>query len=82
MFKRIDQSPALAKLLERLTTTLAKQRGLPVVIGIMLVIVSFVLQSVNIAAQSPLLEFAGVAALHIGVLVALIGLLVSEALGK
>lgn len=82
MFKRIDQSPALARFLELLSSTMAKQRGLPVVIGILLVIVSFVLQSIEVFAPSQWLELAGVIFLHVGVITTLVGLLVSEALGK
>ena len=82
MFKRIDQSPALARFLEFISTALARQRGLPVVIGILMVIVSFVLQAFNVFVDSRFLELVGVVVLHLGVLAALIGLLVSEALGK
>ncbi len=82
MFKRIDQSPALARFLEFISSTVAKQRGLPVLIGILFIIISFALQSVEILSPSPLLEWIGVAFLHVGLIIALIGLLVSEALGK
>ena len=42
MFKRIDRSPTLARLLERLSATLARQRGLPIVLGVILVVLLFV----------------------------------------
>lgn len=82
MFKRLDESPAVGRFFELLTTTLAKKRGLPVVIGIALIVVSFVLQLIEVFVPSPALEALGVSALHIGILVALIGLLLAEALGK
>jgi len=82
MFKRIDRSPRLAKLIEYMSTFLAKQRGLPVVIGIVLVVVSLFVQSVNVYAHSQLLELVGVIAQHIGILAALLGLLLAEPLGK
>lgn len=81
MFKRIDSSPGLSRFLALVTERMAKQRGLPVVIGIFLVIVSFVVQSVNVYAQSQVLELIGVIVHHVGLLTALIGLLVSEVLG-
>lgn len=81
MFKRIDQSPTLARFFERLTSLLARQRGLPVVIGIVLVIISFIVQIVNVYVGAPWLEIIGISALHIGVIIALGGLLLSEALG-
>ena len=82
MFKRIDRSPRLAKLIEYMSTFLAKQRGLPVVIGIVLVVVSLFVQSINVYAHSQLLGLVGVIAQHIGILAALIGLLLAEPLGK
>jgi hypothetical protein len=82
MFKQIDRSPRLAKLIEYMSTLMAKQRGLPVVIGIVLVIVSFVVQAIDVYVQSQLLALIGVATLHIGILAALIGLLLAEPLGK
>ena len=44
MFKRIDRSPALARFLENLSASLAKQRGLPIALGVLLVAISFVVQ--------------------------------------
>jgi vacuolar-type H+-ATPase subunit I/STV1 len=81
MFKRIDSSPGLSRLLARVTEGMAKRRGLPVVIGIFLVIVSFIVQGVNVYANSQTLELIGVIIQHVGLLTALIGLLVSEVLG-
>ena len=81
MFRRIDSSPALSRFLARVTERMAKQRGLPVVIGIFLVIISFIVQSINVYTHSQTLELIGVIVQHVGLLTALIGLLVSEVLG-
>jgi hypothetical protein len=82
MFKRIDRSPRLAKLIEYISTFMAKRRGLPVVVGVVLVIVSLVIQVVNIYVQSQFLALVGVITQHVGILAALIGLLLAEPLGK
>lgn len=82
MFKRIDRSPMLARWIERLSTFLARRRGLPVVAGIVLVIVSFVLQLLDIYAASQLLRLCAVVLQNVGILMALIGLLLAEPLGK
>ena len=82
MFRRIDRSPTLSRMIERLSSLLARQRGLPVVLGIALVIIGFVIQVVNVALNSPLLEIGGLIFNSGGVLVALIGLLLAEPLGK
>lgn len=82
MFKRIDRSPFLARWIERLSTFLAQRRGLPVVTGIALVILSFILQFLNVYMPSQALQVFGVIFLHVGILLALIGLLLAEPLGK
>ncbi len=82
MFKRFDESPTIARLFEGLTTALAKRRGLPVVLGVFLVLVSLVLQSAFVFTRSPFIELLGVITLHVGILSALLGLALAEALGK
>jgi len=82
MFKRINESEALAKFIANLSEFMSKRRGLPVVIGIGIVIVSFVLQIFDVYSDSQLLELISVITLNVGILTALIGLLLSEPLGK
>ncbi|MBC8097911.1 MAG: hypothetical protein H7Y11_00580 [Armatimonadetes bacterium] len=81
MFNRLDRSQFLSKLIDNLSNVVARQRGLPIVIGIGLVILSFVIQLLNVAVGSPLLDLLGVVALHVGVLTALIGSLLVNPLG-
>jgi hypothetical protein len=81
-FKSIDRSPGLAKLIANLSSLMAKQRGLPVVIGIALVIVSLVVQLLNVVVHSPVLEAIGIIVQHVGILAGLIGLLLAEPLGR
>ncbi len=80
--KRIDQSPGLAKFIAGLSEFMAKRRGLPVIIGIGLVIVSFVLQLFDVYSTSQLLHLIGVITQNLGILIALIGLLLAEPLGR
>jgi len=82
MFKRVDRSPLLARWIERLSTFLARRRGLPVVAGIVLVILSFVLQLLDVFAASQVLRLLSVILQNVGILLALIGLLLAEPLGK
>lgn len=82
MFKRIDRSSWLAKFIASLSEFMAKRRGLPVVIGIGLVLISFVLQILDVYSTSQTLHLISVVTLNIGILTALIGLLLSEPLGK
>ena len=82
MFKRFDESPAIGRFFEALTAALAKKRGLPVVIGIIFIVISFVLHLINAFLPAPALEVLSIIALHLGLLAALIGLLLAEALGR
>lgn len=82
MFKRIDRSPALARFLEHLSAALARQRGLPVVLGVLLVAISFVVQLINVYNPSQALDLIWTLTHHLGLLIALIGLLLVEPLGQ
>lgn len=82
MFKRIDESSWLASRIASFSEFMSKRRGLPVVIGIGLIIISFVLQLVDIYATSQALHLIGVITLNVGILMALIGLLLADPLGK
>ena len=82
MFKSLDRNERLLGLVKWLSTSLARNRGLPVVVGIGLVIVAFIIQTINVYADSQLLELLGVIVQHVGILTALIGLVMAEPLGK
>jgi hypothetical protein len=82
MFKRIDQSSLLARFIAFISEFLAKRRGLPVILGITLVILSLVVQLIDVYAESKLLHLVGILSQHLGIIIALIGLLLAEPLGK
>jgi hypothetical protein len=82
IFRRIDRSQFLIKLLERTSNLLAKRRGLPVVIGVVLIIISFVLRIINISTDNETIEIIGMITNYAGILIALIGLMLAEPLGK
>lgn len=81
MFRRIDQSETLIQLTERLSSSLARRRGAGIIIGILMIVVGFVLQLVNIQAQSIAIEYAQVIFHNLGIIVALIFLLLIDPLG-
>ena len=82
MFKRIDQSSLLARFIAFISEFLAKRRGLPVILGIVLVIVSLIVQLIDVYAESKPLYLVGILSQNLGIVIALIGLLLSEPLGK
>lgn len=82
MFKAIDRSLALSRLIAIVSESIAKRRGLPIVLGILITIVGFICQLLDYANPSPALSLIGFVSQSMGTLIALIGLLVSDALGK
>ena len=82
MFKRIDQSSRFGRMLESLSSGLAKRLGLPIIIGIGLVIVAFIAQILNLLAPSSFWEWLWAISLHVGLITALIGIVVAEPLGR
>jgi hypothetical protein len=82
MMRRMDESPFLNRMLQTVSARMAKQRGLPVVIGIAMILVSMLVGLLNVALDSKLLDALYVILHDGGIVVALIGLLMVEPLGK
>jgi hypothetical protein len=82
MFRRIDRSVFLSRAIDRISHLAARQRGLPAVIGILMVFTGFVLQMVTFFTPSPPLAFLAIVLNGLGVITALVGLLLAQPLGK
>lgn len=82
MLKRIDRSRTLSRFLEYFSNALARRRGLPIVLGIVFVAIAFALQVVSIYKPSQTIELLGVFFHHMGILIALVGVLLAVPLGK
>jgi nucleoside recognition membrane protein YjiH len=82
MFRSIDRSKTLSRSLEGMSASLAKRRGLIPVIGVILIIISFAVHLVSLAFPIPLLEIIWSITHHLGLILALIGLLLIEPLGR
>jgi hypothetical protein len=82
MMRRLDESPFLNRMLQTVSTRMAKQRGLPVVVGIAMILVSMLVGLLNVALDSKILDALYVILHDGGIVVALIGLLMVEPLGK
>ncbi len=85
MFRGIDRSKTLSRSLEGMSNTLAKRRGLLPLMGILLVIVSFIIRlimpfTVGLPAYA-VLDLLWTITHHLGILMALIGILLIEPLG-
>lgn len=82
MFRRIDQSTFLIRRLEWVSTFLARRRGLPVIIGIVLIAVGAIIEVINISIGSPIVQTVHILLHNIGLIAALVGLLLAEPLGR
>lgn len=80
--RQIDRSPLLIRLLETVSGFLAKQRGLPIVIGIFFIVGGAVLEFLNVAFQSPAVEMVEIIFRNFGLVSALVGILLLEPLGQ
>lgn len=79
--KQIDKSPFLIKVITQLSSFLSRQRGLPIVFGLGLLIVGALLEFINILVGNPILAMVEVALRSFGLITALIGILLLEPLG-
>lgn len=82
MKKQIDRSQTLIKVLERISNWLAKQRGMPIVIGIIFITGGGVLEFLNVAFESSAVSMIEIIFRTFGIVTALVGILMLEPLGQ
>ncbi|MCA9882195.1 MAG: hypothetical protein KC546_09740 [Anaerolineae bacterium] len=82
MFRKIDQSNILARLIQHLSSWLAKNRGLPIVIGIVLLLASTIIQLFGAGNEDATIQVVELLLQNGGIIIALIGILLMEPLGK
>ena len=90
MFRFIDRSPKISRLLERTTATLARQRGLPLVAGVVLVVMSLILFAIILfglvssdKAPSAFLWFClPLCLIHLAVFLGFLGAMIAVPLGE
>lgn len=90
MFRSIDRSSRISRLLERTTGAMARQRGLPMVVGVVLVVVSLILFGVILIAlvssdkaPSAFLWFCfPLCIIHLAVFLGFLGALIAVPLGE
>ncbi len=82
MIKALDRSARLSALIQRLSHTLAAQRGLPIVIAIGLTLLSLIVHIAWIATNNAVIGIIGCVILHIAILVGFFGVLLVEPLGR
>ncbi|MCA9914092.1 MAG: hypothetical protein KC496_12120 [Anaerolineae bacterium] len=82
MFKQIDESPLLIRALARLSNYLSRHKGLPMILGVIMIILATIVELVNVSVGSDLLAVIQILLRNVGILITLIGFLLVEPLGK
>lgn len=79
--RKIDESSFLIRLLTNISNTLTRQRGLPIVVGILLIAGGGILEFVNVAFESSIIAMVEIALRNFGIITALVGIILLEPLG-
>jgi hypothetical protein len=82
MNNRLDRSQTLIRVLKIVSTWLAKQRGLPIVVGVIFIIGGGTLEFLNVAFESPAVSMVEIIFRTFGLATALVGILMLEPLGQ
>ena len=83
LYKQIDQSTRLADALKNLSSGLAQRRGLPLIVAIGLTILSLITHILlAFSPDSVVLSILASVSLHAAILIALIGVLLAEPVGR
>lgn len=80
--EKLNRSQRLGRLISFFAGRLANYRGAPIVLGILLVFISLGIQIVAVLTALKGLLLAGIIILHIAIIIALLGVLLAEPLGK
>ena len=77
-----DRSPRIKSLIKWLSSTLAAQRGLPVMGALFLTVFSLVVHIAWIATRNDVIGVCGFLVLHLAILIGFLGVLLAEPLGR
>ncbi len=79
--RKIDESSFLIRLLTNISNTLTRQRGLPIVVGILFIAGGGILEFVNVGFESSIIEMVEIVLRNFGIITALVGIALLEPLG-
>jgi hypothetical protein len=82
IYNKLNRSERLSRLIAWLSATLAAQRGLPVILAIVLTVLSLIVHIAWIATGSTFVGICGFGLLHLAILVGFLGVLLAEPLGR
>ncbi len=78
----LNRSRALGRVINFFSTRLAHYRGVPLVIGLLLIVISFVTHLIATITGSTAWQVVAFTLLHAAIFVGLLGILLAEPLGK
>jgi hypothetical protein len=79
---RLNRSRVLGRLIAFVSVRLAQHRGVPILLGIILVVLSWLLHIIAALTSSATWQFIAFTTLHLAIFVGLLGVLLAEPLGK
>ena len=78
----LDRSPRIKSLIKWLSSSLAAQRGLPVMGALFLTVFSLVVHLAWVATGNAIVGVCGFLLLHVAILIGFLGVLLAEPLGR
>lgn len=82
MFRRIDRSQVLIKAVANLSNFIARNRGVPILLGIVLIIAGMIFELLNVSLGSNIIAVVHILLRNIGLVVALIGIMMLVPIGE
>ncbi len=82
LLDKLNRSRTLARVITFFSTRLAHYRGVPILAGVILTVVSFFLHLVAAATGGTVWSIMAFTALHLAIFSGLLGVLLAEPLGK
>lgn len=82
LINRLNRSQALGRLINFFSTRLAHYRGVPILVGLILTVISFITHLIAAMTGSTAWQVVASTLLHAAIFVGLLGILLAEPLGK
>jgi len=79
---RLNRSRILGSLIEFFATRLARYRGIPILLGVVLTVVSFIIHIIAVLTGYTGWYVAAFTVLHLAIFSGLLGILLAEPLGR
>jgi len=78
----LNRSKAVGRLIAFVSVRLAQHRGVPILAGVILVVISWILHIIAASTASGVWQFIASTTLHLAIFVGFLGILLAEPLGK